>query len=160
MREPLAYLITWTCYGQWLRGDRRGYVDRRHRTPGTPYPWNHTDFFNADAVRMRESHCWLTDDQRKVAEAAMRAACEFRGWHLHAVNVQPDHVHLVVKAVGYTGKQARARLKDRATRQLKAAAPGRQKWWTEGGKVDLIFDKRHLKQAIDYVNNRQPFPRV
>jgi hypothetical protein len=27
---PLAYLITFRCYGTWLHGDSRGSVDRFH----------------------------------------------------------------------------------------------------------------------------------
>ena len=37
MREPLAYLLTWTCYGTWLHGDDRGSVDRTHCMPGEAY---------------------------------------------------------------------------------------------------------------------------
>jgi hypothetical protein len=33
---PLAYLITFRCYGTWLHGDDRGSVDREHNVPLTP----------------------------------------------------------------------------------------------------------------------------
>lgn len=33
---PLAYLLTFRCYGTWLHGDARGSVDREHNTYGTP----------------------------------------------------------------------------------------------------------------------------
>ena len=36
MPIPLAYLITFTCYGMRLRGDQAGSVDRKHNIPGTP----------------------------------------------------------------------------------------------------------------------------
>jgi hypothetical protein len=36
MSIPLAYFITFTCYGTWLHGDERGSVDDEHNTPGTP----------------------------------------------------------------------------------------------------------------------------
>ena len=160
MREPLAYHITWTCYGQWLRGDTRGYVDRHHRTPGAPYRWGHGDFRNADANRMRETACWLDDTHRRAAHAAMGEACAFRDWRHVALNVQPDHVHVVVRAPGHTGKQVMQRLKDRATRCLRGLTPGRHRWWTEGGKVELILDERYLRQAVAYVTGRQPFCRV
>ena len=40
------WLLTWTCYGTWLPGDKRGFVSPRpdghgelvlHNIPGTPY---------------------------------------------------------------------------------------------------------------------------
>ena len=34
---PLAYLITFRCYGSWLRGDERGPVVRFHNRFGAPY---------------------------------------------------------------------------------------------------------------------------
>ncbi len=35
MSEPLAFLLTWTTYGTWLRGDRRGWVEEKkgHQQP-------------------------------------------------------------------------------------------------------------------------------
>ena len=158
MPEPLAYLLTWTCYGQWLHGDVRGYVNREHRTPGAPFPYDHPGLMSASANRMAESPCRLDDACRRAVEATLHEACARRGWLLSAVNVQPDHVHVVVRAPGRTGKRAMQQLKDRATRCLRSRVPDRRRWWTEGGKVDLIFDERHLAKAIDYVTNGQPVP--
>ncbi|KPJ72779.1 MAG: hypothetical protein AMS14_07135 [Planctomycetes bacterium DG_20] len=109
---------------------------------------------------MAEPPCWLTHARRGAAEEALREACAFRGWMLHALNVQPDHVHVVITARGLTGKRVMQRLKDRATRRLRETVPERRRWWTEGGKVDLIFNERHLGQVVDYVHSRQPFPRA
>ncbi|MGH9840991.1 MAG: hypothetical protein ACREEM_19730 [Blastocatellia bacterium] len=36
-RIPLAYLITFRCYGTWLHGDERGSVDRDHNIYRTPF---------------------------------------------------------------------------------------------------------------------------
>ena len=33
---PLAYLITFRCYGTWLHGDERGSMDRTHNVFGAP----------------------------------------------------------------------------------------------------------------------------
>jgi hypothetical protein len=34
---PLAYLITFRCYGTWLHGDERGSIDRFHNRYKSPY---------------------------------------------------------------------------------------------------------------------------
>jgi hypothetical protein len=106
MQEPLAYHLCWTCYGQWLQGDSRGYVDQKHHTPGEPYPPGNPPLFAASANRMSEPACWLTDPQRLIADAAFREAAAHREWPLHALNVQPDHVHVALEARGVTGKRA------------------------------------------------------
>lgn len=154
-----TYHITWTCYGQWLHGDARGYVDDRHRTPGEPYAYDHPDYYNTDFNRMKEEPCWLSDEQRLRAEAAIEEACSFRGWNLMAVNVQPDHVHVAVEARETDGVRARQVLKDRSTRALKAAYPPRCKWWTEGGKVEAMRYDAQLANVIEYINEGQRHPR-
>ena len=37
MPAPLAYFLTWTCYGIWLHGDERGSVDDEHAILGMPF---------------------------------------------------------------------------------------------------------------------------
>ncbi len=155
----LAYHLTWTCYGQWLHGDARGYVDRRHRTPGTPYEHNHPEQYNAAANRMKEGAVWLSDSQRATASRAIREACRHCDWRLVEQNVQPDHVHVLVAAPGVTGKYARKFLKAWATRRLGAQTPGRKHWWTDGGKVEVIQNAIRLQQAVVYVRT-QRFQRV
>jgi len=159
MKPPLAYHLIWTCYGQWLHGDARGYVDDEHRTPGDPYPHNDPELYNASFNRMTEAPCWMTDEQRALADAVLREACAFRRWPLFNVNVQPDHVHAVVQVFTMTGKDAMSRLKGRATHCLGERFPPRRNWWTEGGKVELVRDEGQLAQVIEYVNS-QRFPRV
>jgi REP element-mobilizing transposase RayT len=155
----LAYHLTWTCYGQWLHGDARGYVDRAHRTPGAPYEHNHPERYNAAATRMKEEAVWLSDSQRKTVARAIREGCRYCGWRLVEQNVQPDHVHVVVEAQGVTGKYTRKFLKAWATRRLGAEGAGRRHRWTKGGKVEVIREAIRLRQAAAYVRE-QPFPRV
>jgi REP element-mobilizing transposase RayT len=159
MQEPLAYHITWTCYGQWLQGDPRGYVDRQHHTPGEPYVFKNVQHYNASANRMTEPPCWLTDDQRRCAAADVAEACIHRKWRLDRVNVQPDHVHVVVAAGDILGRVVRERLKSWASMQLNRTFPRRQHWWTDGGKVEPIYHEARLIEACEYVDN-QRFPRI
>ena len=154
-----TYHLTWTCYGQWLPGDDRGWVDVGHRTPGAPYEPADPRFRTAAANRMTETACWLADAQRAAAEEAVEEACTFRGWRLLSVNAQPDHVHVVVDAPEVDGKRVRHVLKDRATRALQGTEECRRHWWTEGGKIERVRDDAHLRNVLAYVE-RQPFPRV
>jgi len=155
-----TYHLTWTCYGQWLRGDVRGYVEDGNNKPGTPYAWGDPAAYGADANRMAESACWLTNGQRLAAEGAIREACVFRKWNLVEMNVQPDHVHVVVEAPQVDGKRVRQILKGRGTRALREVDPSRRRWWTQGGKVDTVRSDAQLHGVVEYVKNRQPFGRV
>ena len=159
MREPLAYHLIWTCYGQWLHGDSRGYVDQQHRNVGEPYPANDPRRYNAAANRMAEDPVWLADAQRSRATAAIREVCTHRGWRLITVNVQPDHTHVAVTAAGVTGKVAMERIKSWASMQLNRAFARRSRWWTVGGKVELVLSEAQLSEVVAYIEN-QRFPRV
>lgn len=155
-----TYHLSWTCYGQWLHGDVRGYVDHKHNVPGEPYEHDNPLFLNADANRMTEAACWLTDEQRRTAQGAIAEACAFRRWRLYAVNVQPDHSHVAVSSEEARGVRARQILKDRATRALREVDNSRRHWWTEGGKVEVVTNEVHLATVIDYIENKQKFPKV
>lgn len=51
---PLAYLLTFTCYGTRLHGDEAGSVDRHHNIPGSPY-------LPPDTVRRAAEQRLMTD---------------------------------------------------------------------------------------------------
>ncbi|MEW5980205.1 MAG: transposase [Acidobacteriota bacterium] len=182
--EPVAYFLTWTTYGTWLPGDRRGWVRKRHgfQLPNLPAE-------REAQGRMTETACRLNSRQRQVVEGVIRAHCQIRGWILHAVNCRSNHVHVVVTAKSVFPDAVMAQLKAWSTRKLKArsasegnqkprsasegnqkpqsasegkvtvreefAAPSRQNWWTEGGSVRLLFREKNLQEAIRYVVERQ-----
>src|SRR4029078_2161860 len=91
---PIAYFISWTTYGTWLHGDKRGWVERNE--PGI----QPGDLARHDMVyaNLAESPVVLDEQQRMVAAEIIRAHCAFRKWHLHAVNPRSNHIHAVVTA--------------------------------------------------------------
>jgi len=155
----LAYHLTWTCYGQWLPGDVRGYVDRDHRTPGTAYPDADPQAYNAAAGVMKESACWLQVPERRLATEGIREACMRQKWPLVAVNVQPDHVHVLARVDTVGGRHAIRVMKSFATRRLRRTVPGRRRWWTKGGKVETVLTEWRLAEVARYVRN-QRYPAV
>jgi hypothetical protein len=88
---PLAYFITWTCYGTHLPGDERGWTK-----------WNMGDQLPELELQdwcqsqMKEAPVVLDQRQREIVNAVVRAHCEIRGWDLHAVNCRSNHCHVVV----------------------------------------------------------------
>ena len=151
MSAPLAYLITWTTYGTWLPGDRRGWVEAGK--PGIQA---------ADSAResvvlseLRFSPVQLDVSQRTVVSETNRKHCDIRDWTLHALNVLTNHVHLVVTADD-SPETVMSQLKAWCSRRLKEAEPcarqvARGKWWTEHGSTKWINDESYLQNAIHYV---------
>jgi REP element-mobilizing transposase RayT len=151
----LAYLITWTTYGAWLPGDKRGWCKKGHSGIKKP------DWRLEDEARdlMVESTVKLTQAQRRIIEDTVTAHCAIRGWKLHAVNARTNHVHVVVSAQREP-EEVMNQLKAWCSQKLSDAAgltskvalkAGRRRWFTEGGDKDEIYDEEHLQNAVRYV---------
>jgi REP element-mobilizing transposase RayT len=148
---PLAYFLTWTTYGTWLPGDDRGWTERRR---GLQLP----DFYRMvrAALRMTDDALVLCKIQRNAVEATVVQHCQIRGWTLHAVSCRTNHVHVVFSGA-VEGATAREQIKAYATRKLKQLShqPSREKWWTERGHCDLIYDMEGLSSAVSYTLDAQ-----
>jgi REP element-mobilizing transposase RayT len=119
--EPLAYYLTWTCYGTWLPGDERGWAEK----PG--------EFREPDAAReaaarekMTETALVLDEEQRRLVEKTIAHHCQIRGWVLHAVNCRMRHVHAVVTAPNRDPSDVMDQFKAWCTRRLKELAKQRE----------------------------------
>src|SRR5262249_35260162 len=89
--EPVAYFLTWTTYGTWLPGDERGWNRKGEADiqPANPL------FVEMARSRMKEPAFRLSAGDRQIVEGTIRDHCRVRTWHLHAVNVCSNHVHVV-----------------------------------------------------------------
>ncbi|XVJ59086.1 MAG: hypothetical protein HEQ23_06670 [Tepidisphaera sp.] len=156
MGRPLAYLLTWTCYGSWLHGDARGSVDAKHSRYGTA-------FLAADVVReyeelraMPTGPELLSEEARSIVLAVITRHCEIRRWQLRAVNVRTNHVHVVLS----TDVEADASLeqfKAWSTRRLREAGcfGAKQEVWTEGGSKRYLWTEESVARACEYVLHGQ-----
>ncbi len=156
--DPIAYFITWTCYGTWMPGDDRGWV-RWHGGDQIAQPllaaWCER--------RMAEIPVELDTAEREIVQTIVKAHCRFRGWPLHAVNCRSNHCHVVVTAAEYHGEQVRDQLKSWSTRRLSereknSAHPReapRTKWWSRKGSVRYLFDNEALENATMYTLEAQ-----
>jgi len=156
--NPLAYFITWTCYGTWLPGDERGWT-KWHRGEKIPQPvlnnWNRG--------RMTDMPLLLDPRQRRIVHEMVAEHCQLRGWYLHAVNCRSNHCHTVVAANDHNGEQVRDQLKSWCKRKLKEDQRShglneidiRDKWWTRKGSTRYLFDEASLEAAIQYTLEAQ-----
>lgn len=155
---PLAYFLTWTCYGQRVHGDGRGAVDKLHNIRGTPRlaPDADREDFLRDA--MRGETFTLTAEMSGIADKSIRVLCEEKEWACLAVNVRRTHAHVVVNCRGEVSpERALAAFKARITRDLRLegqiAADSRI--WTAHGSTRWINHAPGLYGAVSYVNEWQ-----
>src|SRR5882724_7092950 len=97
--SPLAYLITFRCYGTWLHGDQRRSMNRNQNVYGTPRIAPKPGLERTERGQLQCEPVALNAEQRAVVEKAVREVCLHRKYRLRAINVRTNHVHTVVSAV-------------------------------------------------------------
>ena len=165
IHRPLAYLITFRCYGTWLHGDARGSVDRDKSEYGTPFvkPNEHREGYRRGLLK--HSPAALDASRREAVEDAIRDTCYRRGWMLRAVNVRTNHIHAVVSA-GCRPELICSAFKANGTRRMREDGC----WihghtpWSDGMSRRYLWTDRHVECAVDYVTytnmNLQTTPNV
>ena len=153
---PLAYLITFRCYGTWLHGDERGSVDRDHNVYGTPFLARHERREVEEQRRLKQAPVVLDNARREVTEQAIRRVCQHRNWTLRAINVRTNHAHVVVSAACRPEKVLND-FKAYATRGMREAGVWKSalRPWAEHGSRRYLWTEREVERACDYVLNHQ-----
>ena len=157
MAYPLAYFLTWTCYGTWFHGDDRGSVDREHNRPGMPFLPADAPRAKSEVRRLKYPPVVLDDSARQTVTRTIQGHCELRRWDLHALNVRTNHVHVVVSVGEIAPEKVLGQLKAWTTRRLResgyvaANAPA----WTEDGSKKYLWMEKDIAGAVGYVSERQ-----
>ncbi|CZJ03547.1 TPA: transposase [Legionella pneumophila] len=149
---PLAYFITFTCYGTWLHGGKSTSVDRYNNTP-------ETDFISYDPKRlsqvkkfMLETPYSLDELKRNIVLQAICEVCRYRQWVLLAAHVRSNHVHLVIHAQ-LSPELVMNTVKAYASRYLNKARldGGRKNRWTRHGSTRYLWSEEEIEATIQYV---------
>lgn len=150
---PLAYLITFRCFGTWLHGDQRGSIDRFTNRYKSPYIPPNERWLRHNVQVLKGEPIVLNESQRQSVDRAVRETCDFRKWHLHALNVRTNHVHAVVTIGGLRPERALTAFKANATRQMRQDGCWLQDSspWSDKGSTRYLWNERSVVRAIDYV---------
>ncbi len=97
--SPLAYFISFRSYGTWLHGDNRGSIDRFHNRYGDPYLPQSEAWERHNRKQRKAEPFILGARERRAVQKAIRETCTIREWHLHALNVRTDHVHVIYRSL-------------------------------------------------------------
>jgi REP element-mobilizing transposase RayT len=158
------WLLTWTTYGTWLPGDRRGFVSELrdeagekvlHNRPGTPcdkdLPPLHTyaaAIMTGDAVRLDVAQARAVADQ-------LRETATHRGWQVLALAVMANHVHVLVGVPGDPDpEKLLGDFKAWATRRLNTGWGRRDRWWTQSGSRRKKQSSQAIRDAVLYVRDQ------
>ena len=159
MPIPLAYLITFTCYGTRLHGDESGSVDEEHNQFGTSFVPANPRRVLAQQKQMKQPPYRLDHRRRKTVLEALRQHCAHRGWTLLAAHVRSSHVHLVVGAAE-TPERILNEVKAYASRALNRSGlnDDSHRRWTPHGSTRYLWNPEQIGAAIHYVVREQGEP--
>jgi REP element-mobilizing transposase RayT len=150
---PLAYLITFRCYGTWLHGDERGAYRRTHGiVSGVSWIEPRPRLERAEARQLKHEPVTLDASQRAVVDKAVREVCVRRKYSLCAINVRTNHVHTVVSAQSAPEPVLNA-FKSYATRALRLSKsfPANIMPWARHGSTIYLWKERDVSRAVEYV---------
>ncbi len=155
MPAPLAYLLTWTTYGTWLRGDPRGWV-KNHASGSDEYEPGNAGLRASDTDAIAGPTIFFDAPARRLIEGAIRGVCEQREWMLHAINVRSNHVHVVVTAP-VPPEKAMTDFKAWSTRRLREAGVVAEsgRVWTKHGSTRYLNSEASVVRAVEYVIHEQ-----
>jgi len=160
------WLLTSTTYGNWLPGDRRGFVSgvrdesdiaMTHNIPGTPYDLDHPKLNDFARDAMKGPAVLLTARQAEELLSQFQETAHHRKWGLIAVAILPSHVHIVVGVVGDPDPaRVLADFKAYGTRRLNRVfgKPESGKWWTERGSTRKLADEIAVNCGTRYVRDQ------
>jgi len=158
--KPFALHITWTTYGTWLPGDKRGYVSPTRLPTGGALPKKNiygTDYTRNDPYtkhiadsQQKYDTVLLTLDLANVVAAQLIASCEERHWHIAQAAIMTNHVHVVVMLCPEDGSAVRRILKGVSQAALSKHTGKNQRWWTTRGSNRYKYDQEAIDNAVHY----------
>jgi len=146
MGKMVGYMVTWTTYGTWLQGDKKGYVRDGKILPADP------GLQEANKKLQKTGLVRLTSEQKRVVEEAVLKKAQHIGLEILALAVCSNHVHLVAGLGNESIENAVSRYKNVATSALKKTGLTK-KIWTRGFDKRFCFSTEQLQQKIKYVHH-------
>ena len=148
MGKVIGYMVTWTTYGTWLQGNKRGYV-KDGEVHGAC-----AKLEEANKKRQKEKRFILTKENRESAGKAILVEAGRLGQEILAMAILTTHVHIVVDVIGEPIETAVAKYKRAATKALRAKGI-MGKVWTHGYDKRFCFDEEALRERVKYVERHK-----
>lgn len=148
MAEIFGYMVTWTTYGSWLQGDKRGFVRDGQILQGNERMLQLCKKFQkGTTVKLKK-------EEKAVVKTAILNEAERIGQKLHALVVCSNHVHIAARPCGKSIERIVSMYKSIATRALRCYGRG-EKIWTKGFDKRFCFTENDFNNKIAYIRNHE-----
>jgi REP element-mobilizing transposase RayT len=157
---PLAYHITFNCYGRRLHGDAEGSIERHGcNYPGLPCFPPSKGMVEFELETMTQPPYEMDAPRRKAVLQAIIEVGRYRGWQLLAVHVRSSHVHIVVRSIAPPEKVMND-FKAYASRRLNRDGfeNKKRKRWSRHGSTQYKWTLEQVQSTVHYVLHEQGDP--
>jgi REP element-mobilizing transposase RayT len=148
MARMIGFMATWTTYGTWLQGHKKGYVKN-----GT--------ILEANAELEKSNKELLKHDKIKIPKSlgiivknAILKEAEAIGQKVYAIVICSNHVHIVVESISKRCGYSVGRFKKAATKALRKYGCN-DKVWTKGFDKRYCYNEQELEVKIKYVQRHE-----
>jgi REP element-mobilizing transposase RayT len=139
-----VFLITIHAYRSWNADHPRGYV--RHGKGILPPNAEQAKAYDKRAADLPA----LFGDADQAAIASIAAdACIRRDWRLHAIALEPSHVHILMSWKDDTRSDSVCgKLKNLISRELNLGLATKRKWLSRGASRKRVNDRGHFDHLV------------
>lgn len=137
-------MLTWTTYGTWLQGDKRGYVK-----DGQILEQNKT-FEDINKSNLEKQPVKFNAEQKEIVKESIIQEAKRLNQKVFALAVFSNHIHLLVEKNHESIERAAALYKTAARKALyKSGLEG--KIWSKGFDKRFCFNQHQLNRRIEYI---------
>ena len=148
MARMIGFMATWTTYGTWLQGDKKGYVKNGSILDANP------ELEQSNKEQLKHDKIKIPKDLRTIVKNAILKEAEEIDQKVYAIAICSNHVHIVVESIGKKCGYSVGRFKRAATTALRKFGFANI-IWTKGFDKRYCFNEKSLKNRIEYVERHK-----
>ena len=148
MARMIGFMATWTTYGTWLQGNKKGYVKN-----GTILEEN-AELEKSNKELLKHDITKIPKGLRETVKNAILKESEEIGQKVYAIAVCSNHVHIVVESIGRRCGYSVGRFKRAATKVLREFGFANVVW-TKGFDIRYCYHQHELEIKIKYVQRHE-----
>ena len=137
-------MVTWTTYGTWLQGDKRGYVKDGQILP------RDDKLKSANEKQQKLETFKLNSSHKQLVKDAILAGAEIVNQKIIDLAVCSNHIHLLVEEAGGSIEKTVRRYKIAATLALRQNGI-QEKIWSDGYDKRFCYTNEEIEQKIKYI---------
>ena len=141
-------MLTWTTYGSWLQGDKRGFVKGGKILSGNKV------LESINKTKQKAKKVRLSKKDIEIIENALLKKTKQLNQKVYALAVCKNHIHLVLENIELAIGNVVIHYK-RACKAALAKNGFKGKAWTGGYDKRYIYEQKSLDKRINYVKRHK-----